>query len=74
MAEEIKVTFNERESWQSLDCLYCGEQATLQAEARKGSASAAIRCCSNPECKQQASVSAMDCVERAALQLTKQHH
>jgi hypothetical protein len=66
----IKVTFNARAKWQSLDCLYCGNQATLQADAKKGNVSASIRCCSDPKCKDLAEISAKDCVEAGYRQIT----
>lgn len=64
MNETIEVTFNQLGNYQSLDCLYCGNQAVQQADTQKiGGYSASIRCCANPECMAQAKKSAKDCME-----------
>ncbi len=46
-----EINFVKLAEWQPLDCLYCGSEATLQAEAKKGDVSTALRCCSKEECK-----------------------
>ena len=65
MTETIKVTFARLAKYQSHDCLFCGNQATQQAETPKIKGySAAIRCCPDPSCTAQAKTSAQDCMKK----------
>jgi hypothetical protein len=45
-----EVVFNPKASWQKDNCLFCDNEAVLQAEC----GSSAIRCCDDEECMQKA--------------------
>lgn len=59
----VEVVFTPKETWQKDNCLFCGNQSVLQANAQKGRATAAIRCCRNEACKSKAANLARESVE-----------
>ena len=51
---EVIPVIQEKQSWQKVDCLFCGEPAEFEAFASQGNLSSHIRCCKSPICQDMA--------------------
>ena len=64
MAKIAQVTFREKSSWQKDDCLFCTNNATLEAVVFEKNMTALIRCCSDAQCKSLATEVALAGIKR----------